>query len=183
MKRMITIISLLFVFATASQAQVMNSAQVLRPGTFHAGIMPEYMGNFGIFFNGGFGLLPSADLGIKAGFGYGSTYFGADLEWALLKTRPKVSLVTGVHYWGVMGVDLGLLASFPISGTPIHITSGLDLDINFATANGQSNVSVPVWLPLNAEIFIRKQVSLMIDSSIPLSNSTAIIGGGLNFYF
>lgn len=175
------VISLLSVFfALNVQAQVFNTATTLKKNSFSIGIEPLIHidgGNDGfmLFFHGGYGIKSGIDFGLKIGAGE-TTYFGADLEWALGK---NISLTTGAHDFGDFGLDGALNFSFPITGG-VDLYSGVDMDINF----GENEVYLPVWIPIGLEIGLRSNLSFLFESEIGLTDPAYhVIGGGLNFYF
>ncbi len=162
-----------------SNAQVFNTATTLKPRHFSIGLNPVYFNeDLGMFIYGNAGIKSGIDLSLKFGILDGSDYLGFDLEWRLLGGKPDISLLTGIHSWGDFGLDLGLNISFPVKGD-IAIYTGLDSDINF-----NDDVTGLFWIPLGIEIKMRKNISLLFEGEIPISDPAfPIIGGGVSFYF
>jgi hypothetical protein len=173
----ITFFLVLICLATTLNAQVFGTAGTLSPGKFALGINPVFYGdNLGLYLRGGVGITHGIDMELKYGFFENEGYFGADLEWKLLSGKPSLSLVTGAHHWGEMGLDLGLNLSFPINRN-VNIFTGIDSDIYFDPNKGF------VWLPIGVEIYLRRNMSLIFEGDIPLNHHDGIFGGGLAFYF
>lgn len=168
------------IFAMSVQAQVFNTATTLKRNSFSLGVEPVIHINGGnngfmMFFHGGYGIKSGIDFAIKIGAG-GTTYFGADIEWALGRS---VSLTTGAHNFGNFGLDGALNFSLPIT-RGVDIYSGVDMDINF----GNNQVYLPVWIPIGLEIGLRSNMSFLFETEIGLTDPAYhIIGGGLAFYF
>jgi len=188
MKKIILALFLFFGIFNSNQAQVLFSgAQTLKGGAWNIGINPVYAdysdGEFALFFHGGYGLSNSSDLGLKLGFGWGDPYIGIDYERTVLSGKPSVSVFGGLHFWNDFGLDLGSKVTFPIGN--VRITTGLDLDINFGEdANNDLDLYAPLWLPISLEVFLKKQLSLVFEGNIKLTNTAfTTVGGGINIYF
>jgi hypothetical protein len=177
MKKIIVIISTLFIFS-AAQSQVFNTGSTLKKGEFSLGLEPLIYGGaneFMMFFHGGYGLKSGVDLGISAGFLNGQ-YFGADLEWRLMR---YISLTTGAHYFGDFGLDGTLNLTFPIR-KDTRIFTGVDVDINFP----KGSTVIPLWIPIGVELGLRKNMAFILEGEIALTNNTnSILGGGIVLYF
>jgi len=160
-------------------AQVFNTGQTLKSGTLAIGINPLFYGdNFGSFFYGEYGIMQGMDMRLKMGLGYGSNYFGADMEWSLISSKPYISLTAGGHIQDEVGIDGTLNLSFPI-GSTVTLYSGMDMDIVFA-----NDVQMPGWIPIGMEVGIRNNLSILLEGDIGiLNNPPSIFNGGLNFYF
>ena len=172
------IIVALTALCVSTYAQVFNTAGTLKQGTFMLGLEPTYFidpNGFKMFFHGGYGIKKGIDFSLHAGLG-GQSYFGGDIEWALLK---HVSLTTGAHYFGVMGLDGMLNLTFPIRKDS-RIYTGFDMDINFPR---NEDVKAPMWIPLGVEIGIRHDIAFLFEAEIGLNDTYSLIGGGLVFYF
>ena len=189
MKKIILSLIIFVGIASSSQAQVLfSTAQTLKGGAWNIGINPVYAdidgGEFALFFHGGYGLGNNSDLGLKLGFGWDShAYFGLDYEKTLLAGKPSVSVFGGAHYWNVFGLDLGSKVTFPIGN--VRLTTGLDMDLNFGhNANNDLHLYAPLWLPISLEVFLKKQLSLVFEGNIKLTNTAfTTVGGGINIYF
>ena len=189
MKKTILIFVLFFGIIGASRAQVLfNTAQTLNKGNWSLGLDAAYAtdpDDFALFINGGYGLGNNSDLGLKLGFGWGETYVGLDYEKALLSGKPGVSLHGGAHYWYDFGIDFGGTVSFPIGN--VYLSTGLDMDLNFGhdrNANNDFELYAPVWLPINLEVYLKKQLSIVFEGNIKLTKSAfTTVGGGINIYF
>lgn len=192
MKKLILSISLLVAVISSSNAQVLfHGAETLKKGNWQIGINPvvetEWDNDFALFFHGGYGLGNNSDLGVKLGLGWwNETYFGLDYEKTLLLGKPSVSVAGGMHFFNDFGLDLTALVTFPINN--VRIATGLDADIVFGEdANGDTEVYTPIWLPIHLEVYIKKQISIVVEGNVSLNNdepySWTTFGGGVNIYF
>ncbi len=178
MKRIIlTSLATLFLL-TFTKGQVFHSAKTLKKGAFSVGIEPSMLVNGGsdfyLFLHGGYGIKSGLDLSLKAGLG-DANYFGADLEFALAK---NISLTVGAHDFFDFGLDGCLLFNIPIKGD-VQLISGIDTDIDFA-----NDVLLRVWVPVGLEIYLKKNMSLLFEAEIGLTDPAYhMFGGGLAFYF
>ncbi len=167
------------VLSTALQAQVFNTAKTLKKGTFSLGIEPMIIANGGTDFilygHMGYGLTSGIDLAAKAGILAGSTYIGADVEFAFLK---NFSLSAGAHAQGDFGLDATFLGTIDLAKN-VNVYGGADLDINFG-----GNVYFPIWLPIGVEVALNKNMAFLFEAEIGVSNSAPhLFGGGINIYF
>lgn len=158
--------------------QVFNTASTLKKGTFSLGIEPLIYLNGGnefyLFFHGGYGLKPGIDLALELGVG-GTNYIGGNLEWRL---RKNISLVTGAHSFGDIGLDGSLLFNIPIKNDTKLYTGG-DLDVVFA-----DEILLPVWIPIGVDIRLKRGMSFLFEAEIGLNDPAYhVLGGGLMFYF
>lgn len=190
MKKWMIVFLLLVVSANA---QVFNTAQTLKSSNFNIGLNPAILDEeFGFFLHGGYGISPGLDLGLKVGFGLPDTYFGADLEWVLRGVSPYISVSAGGHSFGDVGLDGTLNFTFPIS-RQVHLYSGLDMDINFGEVReyndqtqkyeDKTETSLPVWFFIGAEIGFKRNMTILLEVEVSVSDDAYnIFGGGLNFY-
>ncbi|MFW5658180.1 MAG: hypothetical protein ACOCXD_02700 [Bacteroidota bacterium] len=175
----VLIISGLVLLSSSVFSQVFNTGTLLKRGAFSVGLEPAIhidggANGFIMFFHGGYGITRGVDVGLKFGAGP-SNYFGADLEWRLMK---NISLTTGVHDFYDFGLDGTLNIAIPIRNDA-HLFTGFDMDLVFA-----ENVQVPVWIPLGVELGIASRLSFILESEIGLNpEAYHVIGMGVNFYF
>jgi len=187
MKKIIFSVIVFFGIISSGKAQVLfSNAQTLQGGAWNIGINPAYSewhDDFALFFHGGYGLGSNSDLGLKLGFGWGDTYVGLDYEKTVFAGKPIVSLFGGAHYWGDFGLDLGSKVTFPIGN--VRLTAGLDMDLNFGEdGNGELELHAPLWLPISLEVYLKKQLSLVFEGNIGLTDRAGTtVGGGINIYF
>jgi hypothetical protein len=188
MKKIILSVVFVFLLVSASNAQVLfNSAQTLQKGSWSLGINPVYSdygdGDFALFFHGGYGLGNSSDLEINLGFGWDDAYVGLNYEKTVYAGKPIVSVMGGAHYWNYFGLDLGSTVTFPIGN--VYISTGLDMDIVFGEdTNNDLEMWAPLWLPINLEVYLKKNISLVFEGNIKLTDrASTTVGGGLNIYF
>ena len=184
MKKTLFILVILFI-AVSTEAQVCNSGHLLKPGRFSIGLVP-YITTHGshndlaIHLSGGWGLTRSIDLSINSRLAGNDPYFGADLEWALIKGKPALSLTTGAHIRQQVGLDATFNFAFPVV-KPAVIYTGIDMDINFDD-NGD-NVGLPVWFFVGAEIRIRRNVALVLEFDLGISGyAHDLLALGFSFY-
>jgi hypothetical protein len=179
-----TLICSTFLLFTLLHAQVFNTAQTLRTGTFNLGLEPTIYDMEGdnetsLFIHGGYGINRGLDLGIKLGLGMDETYFGAELEWMLRGISPYVSVSAGAHMFNDVGIDGTLNLTFPLS-KQLWLYTGLDLDVVFA----ENDTFIPFWLPVGIEVGLRKNMTLLLEVEVGLNDEAYnIFGGGINFYF
>jgi hypothetical protein len=178
MKKVLTAVLCLFIMAHLT-GQVFNTATTLKKGKFAIGINPAYYNdNMALFLHGNAGIASGVDLALKYGFLDGSDYIGADLEWALLKSNPDISLTTGAHAINDFALDISVNISFPIKGG-IALYTGADSDLRF-----DSNVDLLFWIPVGIEMKIKNKISFLLEGEIPVSDPAfPVIDGGVMFYF
>lgn len=188
MKKVFLLVSLLTLLSFSVDAQVLfNGAATLKKGNWNIGANPALTtGNssdLALFLHGGYGLGNNSDLGVKLGFGWGGTYFGLDYEKTLLLGKPSISVAGGAHVHSNFGLDGTALITFPLNN--LRFTGGLDMDIVFyESGNNDTSVEIPLWLPLNFEIFIQQNLSIVVEGNIGLTNNSyTTFGGGVSFYF
>ncbi|MFO7659128.1 MAG: hypothetical protein R6W78_18865 [Bacteroidales bacterium] len=179
MRRLIltTIVSITVLLANA---QVFNTAEILKPLKFNLGIAPIYFNNnLGLFFMGGVGIKSDIDFSLKYAILEYEDYFGADLEWKLLNSKSvDFSLTTGCHNYYDFGLDVSGNVSFNIK-RDIAIYTGLDIDINFG-----NDVYAPFWIPLGVQIGLNRTIAFIFEAEIPINQSAyPIIDGGFSFRF
>ncbi len=161
-------------------SQCFNTGEILKPNHFSTGISPLIMNNtVGVYLHGGYGISKQIDLALKYGIFEHYNYIGADMEWSLRRNnRMNLSLVTGAHSASYLGLDLGMLVSFPVKRNAIFFT-GLDSDFNFNLNNDRF-----FWLPIGIEVNWRKEVSILLEADLPMVDfAPGMLGGGLALYF
>ncbi len=179
MKKLLLLSVASFVLFTAN-AQVQNTGETLKAGTFTVGIDPTIIAegdnDFILYGNFGYGLKKGIDLNGRIGvLGPGDTYIGADVEFAL---GSKFSFSAGAHSYGDFGLDGTFLATFGL-GKSADFYVGFDADFNFG-----DEVYVPLWIPVGVEIGVRKNMSFLLEADIAATDEAYhMITGGLNFYF
>lgn len=178
-----SIVAFTLLFSLTSSAQVYNTAQKLKGGAFHLGIAPILLVNGdvspGIFFLGGVGVTHTLDLYINGRFAENDgSYFGVDLQWALLKSAPFLSLITGAHVGQNLSVDATIDLTFPLGNTVV-VYGGLDVNIEFP----RDEVVVPAWLFFGPRIYIRRSVAIFMEIDLGLTDyAPSIFGLGFGFY-
>ena len=171
-------IFLFIVMSGMSFGQVFHSGEILKKGAFELGVNPAIHihgleDGFNLFLHGGYGLKSGIDLGITFGF-TDAAYLGANVEWALMK---HLSLTTGFHYFGGLGLDGTLILTIPLR-SDAKLYTGLDIDIYVESSN------LPLWLPFGVEIFFKSNVAFILETEIGITDPAYhVIGGGVNFYF
>jgi hypothetical protein len=160
-------------------SQVFNTSQTLKEGTFSFGIEPLLIasgnGDFVLFGHAGYGLVPGVDLGLKVGVFGGSTYVGADVEFAFVK---NFSISAGAHATGIFGLDATLIGSFPLASN-VNFYAGADADLNFG-----NDLTLPLWIPLGLEVQLNKNMAFLFEALPGITQSAPhLIGGGVMVYF
>ncbi len=166
-----------------SNAQVLGTAQTLKKGTGSVGIVPGILVNSGnneflLFLQGGLGISNGIDLGLRLGVLGDEDYIGADVEFS---SNKHLSLAAGAHSFYDFGLDLTGLYTFYLNSNA-RFTTGLDMDVVFA----ENETVVPLWIPLNLEVGIKKNLVFMLEADIDtgvFDEAYHIISGGVQFYF
>lgn len=161
-------------------AQVFNTAEVIKPAKFSLGVAPIYFNeNFGLFFMGNVGIKSGIDFSLKYAVLETRDYFSADLEWALLKNSSMaLSLTTGCHSYYDFGLDISGNVSFRLM-SDVAFYTGLDMDINFG-----NDLYAPFWIPIGVEIKLNRMIAFLFEAELPLNSSAyPIIDGGFLFRF
>ncbi len=181
MKKLI-LIALLIGATWTANAQVFGSPQMLGKGKGNFGMMPTLLVNDGndqlmLFLNGGYGIAQGVDLGMKLGVFGNSNFVGMDVQFSKSK---NFSFAAGIHSFNDVALDLTGLLSFNV-GKGARLATGLDADIVFA-----NNTRVPVWIPINLEVWIKENMTFMLEADIDtklFSNSYHLISAGFQVYF
>lgn len=165
-------------------AQVYNTAQKLREGAFRLCVAPLLLVDDGVGLGmyvvlGGFGVTHSMDLYFDTRIASDSlSNFGVDLQWALVRGSPALSLTTGVHVAKHLGLDGTLDIAFP-AGNSVVLYGGLDADIDFV----EGNTVVPAWLFFGPRISLRRNTTLFMEVDLSMTHlAPSIFGLGLSFY-
>lgn len=182
MRKIILIICLLLGYETAT-AQVHNSAGTLRPGRFSLGVAPIFFvdggSDVGLFLHGGIGITRSMDLSLKFRLNNHDTYFGGDLEFALLKGMPSVSLAAGMHAYNDLGIDMTFNLSFPIRKIA-SLYGCLDMDVEF----NKHDTYFPLWGVIGFEVMARRHLGILMEIDIGITRwAYNMFGIGLCVYF
>lgn len=175
----IVLITFCLALGFSAMAQVFNTSETLKTGTFAIGIEPMIIANgssdFILFGHIGYGLAKDVDISAKAGILANLNYYGADVEFGFLK---NFSLSAGAHVWGDFGLDATFLASINIASN-VDIYGGADLDLNFG-----DDVYTNFWIPIGVEVELNKTMSFLMEASIGINNTAPhLFGGGVNVYF
>jgi hypothetical protein len=177
----IAFVMLLFVI---SDAQVFNTAQKLKQGTFRLCIAPLLLvdnGNpdLGMYVLGGVGVTRVMDLYVSSRLAsQNRSNFGVGLQWALIKGTPALSLTTGGHIGPNIGIDGTFDIAFPV-GSSVVLYSGLDMDLDF----NHSETTTSAWIFIGPRVQIRKNTTLFLEVDVGIPQETpSIFGLGLSFY-
>jgi hypothetical protein len=179
-----SVITCIMLLSTASHAQVYNTAQKLKTGTFRLCVAPLILvdnsdADVGMYVLGGVGVTNAMDLYLSTRMASDNrANFGVGLQWALVKGAPALSLTTGGHVGPGIGIDGTLDIAFPLGNTVVFY-SGLDMDVDFYI----NETTVPAWIFLGPRIQIRKNATLFVEVDIGVTLETpSILGLGLSFY-
>jgi len=179
--------SILFVCVLISfqivNAQVQNSAGTLRPGRFSLGIAPLLFvdggDDIGLYLHGGVGITRNMDLSLKFRLNNNDTYFGGDLEFALLKGIPTLSLAAGMHAYNKMGIDMTFNLTFPIRRIA-SLYGCLDLDVEF----NDHDTYFPLWGVIGFEVMARRHLGILMEIDVGITKwAYNMFGIGLCVYF
>ncbi len=171
------------VFCFYTNAQVLGTAQTLKKGTGNVGILPGIIVNNGyndfiLYLQGGLGISHGVDLGVRLGVLGDEDYIGADVEFS---SNRHLSFTAGAHSFYDFGLDFTGLYTFYLNSNA-RFTTGLDMDVVFA----ENETAVPLWIPLNIEVGIKKDLVFMLEADIDtgvFDDAYHIISGGVQFYF
>lgn len=179
MIRRILFVGAFLFLATATHAQVFNTGQTLKKGTFSLGVEPVLHVDGGadglvLFAHGGYGLKSGIDLAFKAGFA-NPNYIGGDIEFAI---SPNISVAAGAHQFQHFGLDGTINFNIPIRND-IDLYTGLDGDLLFPDGG---DTRLALWVPVGLEVGLRPAMSFLLEAEIELSQAYHVFGGGLCFY-
>jgi hypothetical protein len=191
---LVIVLSVMAVELAAMTDVVMNSAETINPGNFKLGVYPlVLLGNngggsdFGIAGRAGLGLTRRIDIELKGAFIENISYFGADVEFWLLKGRNiNASVALGGHLINVKsGSDsYGFDATFLASTAPVsklEIYGGVKLAFD-SVKNSNQNFTMVHIVP-GLEYRISRSLDLQAEFGIALNdNSRSYISAGLAFY-
>ena len=164
-------------------AQVLNDAGTLGRGDISLGVSPVFYsggGNsdFRLFFDAGFGLSSSTDLAFRAGLGEDPSYFGADVEFSLLRSKASMSATLGAHKFAEVGIDGTLNLSFPVTSN-VGMFLGMDADVEF----GSNDTRLPAWFFFGTGVFLQRSLELLFEGNVAVSNDAAsIFAVGIKVY-
>jgi hypothetical protein len=183
MRKPALITILISLLPAALAAQVLNTATVLRPGSFSLTVAPIlYVDDgsaLGLDLGAGFGIARNVDLELKAIVSQAAgNYIGGDVEFALLNGTPSISLTLGAHAHNEVGLDGTFNITFPLTGT-IELYTGVDADAEFRN-HAQD---FPLWIPVGLQVMLRRNLGLVMEIDIaandPAPNMFAL---GLNIF-
>jgi hypothetical protein len=178
-----SVIASVLLLSAASHAQVYNTAQKLKMGTFRLCTAPILIVDHsdvraGLYVLGGVGITRIMDLYLHTRIaGNDLANFGVDLQWALIKGTPALSLSTGGHVGPEIGIDGTLDMAFPV-GNSVVLYGGLDIDIDFVP----DDIMVPAWVFIGPRIQIRRNTTLFMEVDIGLQDAPSMLGLGFSFY-
>lgn len=165
-------------------AQVLNTGSILKTGSFSLTVAPvlyvDRGNDLGLFLSGGYGVARGVDIALKLNLENGGrNYFGGDVEFAILRGMPSISLAIGAHAYRQVGLDGTFNITFPVNRT-VALYSGLDLDAEFHD-HGQD---FPLWVPVGLEVMLRRSLSLIMEIDIAATEpATNIFALGLGIFF
>jgi len=191
-------VAVIFIFtATEVSAQevMMNSAETIKPGNFKLGIFPTVLFGknggksvFGVAGRFGFGLTPRVDIEAKAALFKNLTYFGADIEYWLVKAHNlNASVAVGGHMTKQDGGpdSSGIDAAFMVSTSPVNnleIYGGLKLAFD-SFKNSNQNFTLAYFVP-GIEYRISDDLDFLAEVGIALKdNSRSYASVGFAYYF
>jgi hypothetical protein len=181
--RRVLMCAIILLLPLAAAPQVYNTAGTLGVKNFSLTAVPVFLidravypGFYGMF---GVGITRSIDLSVNTRLAENRSYFGADIEFGLLKGLPSFSLTGGVHGFRTAGIDLTANLTFPIRRVAA-IYGGVDTDIEFS----KDDVRVPVWPFIGVEVSPGRRIKVIMEIDIGVTPPAPhIIGLGLAFFF
>ena len=198
-KKIIIILAVVMFLATAAvevsaQQVLMNSAETINQGNFKLAIFPTVLfakhggdSVWGVAGRFGYGLTPRFDIEAKIGIFKGLNYFGADIEYWLVKwSNFNVSVALGGHmtnYKGAgdsSGFDMALLASSKPANN-LEIYGGLMFAFD-SVKNSDYNYTLVHFVP-GIEYRISDDLDFLAEVGIALNdNSRSYASFGLAYY-
>lgn len=178
-----TAVSFVMLFSLATPGQVYRTAETLRNGEFKLGISPLLLvdggTNAGLFLLGGLGVTHDISLYLNSRLAnYGRSYFGLDLDWTLVQGAPSLALITGVHVSHPIALEATLNITFPVRHV-FDLYTGVDMDVEI----GHGDSFVPVWFFIGPQIYIQRNVVLLVELDLGITDPAPhIIGVGLGFF-
>jgi hypothetical protein len=178
----------------SAQEVLMNSAETINVGNIKLAIFPTVLfGNnggdnvWGMAGRFGYGLTPRFDIEAKVGIFKGIKYFGADIEYWLVKYEDfNVSVAVGGHltnYQGggdSSGIDTALLVSTRPARN-LEIYGGLKVAFD-SVKNSDVNYTLPYFVP-GIEYRISNDLDFLAEFGIALNdNSRSYASVGLALY-
>ncbi len=198
-KIMIILAAVIFLAIAAlpvsAQQVLMNSAETINQGNLKLGIFPTVLFGknggdsvWGVAGRFGYGLTKSIDIEAKAAFFKGLKYFGADIEYWLLKgDKFNASAAVGGHitdYKGggdSKGIDAALMASTRPAKN-LEIYGGLMLA--FDSVNNTNINYTLVHIVPGIEYRISDDLDFLAEVGIALNDDSRSYGSvGLAYYF
>jgi len=187
-------LSILAIEIPAMTDVLMNSAETINPGNFKLGIYPFVLlgkngsgSDLGIAGRAGLGLTRRIDIELKGAFIKNVTYFGADIEFWLIKGRNiNASVALGGHLTNSKtGADsYGFDAAFLASTAParkLEIYGGVKFAFD-SVKNSSQNYTMVHIVP-GIEYRLSRKIDLLAEFGLALNdNSRSYISAGLAFY-
>ncbi len=175
----LAIIIITLILGQKISAQVFNTAEILKQGTFSVGVEPMILARSGsdymLFAHVGYGLTKDIDIAAKAGVLGGANYLGGDMEVSFMK---NLSLSAGAHIWGDFGFDATLLGTYDLAKN-VNLYGGLDGDLDFG-----NRPYLNLWVPIGVEVALGNNMAFLMEASVGVTNSAPhMFGGGINVYF
>ena len=197
-KVIVIIVSIMFIFIdtdVSAQEVMMNSAETIKPGNFKLGIFPTVLFGkngeksvFGVAGRFGFALSPRVDIEAKASIFKNLTYFGADLEYWLVKGRNlNASVAVGGHITKQDNApdSSGIDAAFMVSTSPVNnleIYGGLKIAFD-SFKNSDQNYTLAYLVP-GIEYRISDDLDFLAELGIALKENARSYGSvGFAYYF
>ena len=172
-----------FLFPKAGSAQVMKNAELLTRGNLAISAAPAVFftpdGNdIALFVYGLYGLGPNSNVRFRAGFFEGDNYIGGNVEWAMRRGSPQVSLALGGHYTTDLGFDATLNLSYPLSPL-FDLYGGFDIDLFL-----DDDPDLPIYGFLGIAYELMQTVDIVTEFNFGLVEvSPDILSAGFIFYF
>lgn len=179
----------------AAQEVVMNSAETINRGNFKLGVFPVVLfarnggeSLTGVAARAGFGLTPRIDFEAKAAFFRNISYYGADVEfWLLRGRRLNASAALGAHVTDAggggdsSGIDLNLMVSTRPANN-LEAYAALQLAFDSLKGSGR-DVTLARFVP-GIEYRLARDLDFLAEFGISLNdNSRHYAGVGLAYYF
>jgi hypothetical protein len=199
LKKIVIILAVAMFFAAATaevsaQEVLMNSAETINQGNIKLAIFPTVLFGknggdnvWGVAGRAGYGLTPRLDIEAKAGIFKGIKYFGADVEYWLVKGRNiNFSVALGGHLTNYNGGadSSGIDTAFLLSTTParnLELYGGFKLAFD-SVKNSDINYTLAHLVP-GIEYSISEDLDFLAEFGIALKdNSRSYASVGLALY-
>lgn len=169
-------------------SQVFNTGQTISRRKFNISLAPIVLvsseNNLGLYSQFGIGVARSIDIGFNLRIAQEeSPVFGADIEFALLRNTPALSLTGGAHVFrNGVGIDAAINLTFVIRKI-VSLYGGLNFDVDF---HGEDDTHLPLWGFFGIDVMVRRNLGFILEVDLDVLDDPRtphIFGAGISVYF